>query len=224
MMNNYGFETGSAFCRYPNLDNIEWKIIDYLVNSPSKYANYLWKILKYDTEDCLTQADLTTDEKLDMVFVNNGLSTNKRVFLSPYVDDAWTEQTSHLHIYLYGIDPESHLSGKVHVCFECIVHNKINLIYGDASEYNPQTNPVELDGNGDPVTPYKTRTSTMLKSVIAALNGEMVNGIGMFQFNKQLSPYDTDRASLWNSNSFIGHRLIMSTIMSGVSECSNCGY
>ena len=42
-----GFVTGSAFNRYTNLDNIEWKIIDYLVKSKSKYANYLWKILKY---------------------------------------------------------------------------------------------------------------------------------------------------------------------------------
>ena len=31
-----GFVTGSAFNRYSNLDNIEWKIIDYLLNSESK--------------------------------------------------------------------------------------------------------------------------------------------------------------------------------------------
>ena len=62
-----GFVTGSAFNRYTNLDNIEWKIIDYLVKSKSKYANYLWKILKYDTEDCLTKADLTEKEKLALV-------------------------------------------------------------------------------------------------------------------------------------------------------------
>ena len=222
-MNN-GFVTESAYCRYTNLDNIEWKIVDYLVNSKSKYANYLWKILKYDTMDCLVRPDLTTEEKWSMVYNTNGEATGYRVFLSPFVDDAWPQQSSHLHIYVYGIDPDTHLTGKVHVCFEVIVHNKINNIYGDASEYNPQTNPVELDSSGEPVTLIKSRMTEMLKDVIAALNGQMVNAVGTLQFNKKLSPYDTAKASLFNSNSFMGHRIIMSTIMSGVSECSDCGY
>lgn len=223
-MNN-GFVTGSAFCRYTNLDNIEWKIIDYLVNSKSKYANYLWKILKYDSMDCLTKADLTTQEKRAMIYNTNGEATaDYRVFLTPFVDDAWSFQSSHLHIYVYGIDPTDHIKGNVHICFEVIVHNKINNIYGDASEYNPQTNPVELDKNGEPVTLIKSRMTEMLKDVIAALNGEMINAVGVMQFNRDLSPYDTARASLWNNNSFMGHRIIMSTIMSGVSECADCGY
>lgn len=219
-----GFVTGSAFNRYSNLDNIEWKIINYLVKSKSKYANYLWKVLKYNTEDCLTQPDLTEAEKMALVYKNNGDATPYRVFMSPFVDDAWEVQSSHLHIYLYGITPQNHLTGKVHICFECIVHNKIANILGDASEYNPQTNPVELDEKGDPIILYKSRATEMLKNVIAALNGEMINAVGVMQFNETLSPYDAAKASLWNNRSFFGHRIIMSTIMSGVSECSDCGY
>jgi hypothetical protein len=219
-----GFVTGSAYNRYSNLDNIEWKIIQYLINSKSKYANYLWKILKYDTEDCLVQPDLTKEEKLALVYRNNGDATQYRVFMSPFVDDAWEVQSSHLHIYVWGINPQSHLTGKVHVCFECIIHNKISNIYGDASEYNPQTNPVELDENGESVTEYKNRATEMLKDVIATLNGEMINAIGTMQFNEKLSPYDTSRATLWNGRKFFGHRIIMTTIMSGVSIDSDCGY
>ena len=37
-MFNDGFVTGSAFNRYGNLDTIEWKIIDFLMKSESKYA------------------------------------------------------------------------------------------------------------------------------------------------------------------------------------------
>lgn len=219
-----GFVTGSAFNRYSNLDNIEWKIINYLINSESKYANYLWKVLKYDTEDCLTKDDLTKEEKLALVYTNNGEATKFRVFMTPFVDDAWEQQSSHLHIYVYGINPMSHLTGKVHVCFECIIHNKISNIYGDASEYNPQTNPVELDSNGNPVTLYKSRATEMLKDIIASLNGEMINGIGVLQFNEELSPYDTAKAALWNSKNFFGYRVIMSTLLSGVSEDSETGY
>ena len=219
-----GFVTGSAFNRYSNLDNIEWKIIDYLVKSKSKYANYLWKILKYDTEDCLTKADLTEKEKWALVYKNNGESTQYRVFMTPFTDDAWEQQSSHLHIYVYGINPMSHITGKVHVCFECIIHNKISNIYGDASEYNPNTNPVELDDNGNPVIEYKSRATEMLKDIIAALNGEMINAIGVLQFNEDLSPYDTAKAALWNRKNFFGYRIIMTSLISGVSENSECGY
>lgn len=219
-----GFVTGSAFNRYTNLDNIEWKIIDYLVKSKSKYANYLWKILKYDTEDCLTKADLTEKEKWALVYKNNGESTQYRVFMTPFTDDAWEQQSSHLHIYVYGINPMSHITGKVHVCFECIIHNKISNIYGDASEYNPNTNPVELDDNGNPVIEYKSRATEMLKDIIAALNGEMVNAVGVLQFNEDLSPYDTAKAALWNRKNFFGYRIIMTSLISGVSEDSECGY
>lgn len=219
-----GFVTGSAFNRYTNLDNIEWKIIDYLVKSKSKYANYLWKILKYDTEDCLTKADLTEKEKWALVYKNNGESTQYRVFMTPFTDDAWEQQSSHLHIYVYGINPMSHITGKVHVCFECIIHNKISNIYGDASEYNPNTNPVELDDNGNPVIEYKSRATEMLKDIIAALNGEMVNAVGVLQFNEELSPYDTAKAALWNRKNFFGYRIIMTSLISGVSEDSECGY
>ena len=219
-----GFVTGSAFNRYSNLDNIEWKIINYLVNSESKYANYLWKVLKYDTEDCLTKKDLTKEEKLALVYTNNGESTKFRVFMTPFVDDAWEQQSSHLHIYVYGISPMSHLTGKVHICFECIIHNKISNIYGDPSEYHPQTNPVELDKDGNPEILYKSRATEMLKDIVTSLNGEMVNGIGVLQFNEDLSPYDTAKAALWNNKNFFGYRVIMSTLLSGVSEDSDCGY
>lgn len=219
-----GFVTGSAFNRYTNLDNIEWKIIDYLVKSKSKYAQYLWKILKYDTEDCLTKEDLTEKEKWDLVYKNNGESTDYRVFMTPFTDDAWEQQSSHLHIYVYGINPMSHITGKVHVCFECIIHNKISNIYGDASEYNKYANPVELDTEGNPVIEYKSRATEMLKDIIASLNGEMINAVGVLQFNEELSPYDTAKAALWNSRNFFGYRVIMTSLMSGVSEDSECGY
>ena len=222
-MNN-DFVTGSAYNRFTNLDNIEWNIIEYLIKSKSKYANYLWKILKYNTEDCLSKADLTETEKRELVYKNNGDAAGYRVFMGPFVDDAYEEQCSLLHIYVYGINPINHITGKVHICFECIVHNKISNIYGDASEYNNQTNPVELDADGNPITLYKSRATEMLKDVIAALNGKMTNAVGVLQFNETLSPYDTSKASLWNGKRFFGHRIIMTTLISGVSEDADCGY
>ena len=89
--NNNGFVVDSAFNRYVNLDNIEWHIVDYLIKSNSKYADYLWKILKYDTPDCLSKPTLLPEERAKLVYVGNGESTNSRVFMSPYLDDSWEE-------------------------------------------------------------------------------------------------------------------------------------
>lgn len=213
----YGFVTEDAFNRYGNLDNIEWKIIDYLIKSESKYAKYLWKILKYNTPDALSQPDLTEDEKRALVYVGNGESTDCRVFLSPYVDDGWEVQCSHLHIYVNSLIPTDHLIGSVQVCFELITHNKIINIKGEASKFNPDSNPIELEG-GKIITPYKNRSSEMLRCLIAALNGEMVNAVGVLQFNRKMTTEDYAQATAWNNRKFLGYRIVMSTLMSGVSE------
>lgn len=63
-----GFESDSLYNRFTNLDNVEWHIIDYLIKDTSKYAEYMWKILKYDSMDCLSQPALTQEEKLALVY------------------------------------------------------------------------------------------------------------------------------------------------------------
>lgn len=219
---NFGFESDSAFNRFVNLDNVEWHIIDYLAKSRSKYAEYLWKILKYDTEDCLLQDDLSYEEKMALVYTNNGDSTPYRVFMTPYIDDAWDEQSSHLHIYIDSIVPKNHISSTVNVRFECIVHNKISNIIGDATQYNDRSNPSELH-NGEITTPYKNRATVLLKCALAALNGEFVSGVGVLQFNQTLSPLSQSKMSLWNNRKFYGFSSLMSTLMAGDSTYG-CGY
>lgn len=218
----------NAFNRFVNLDNIEWNIVDHLVKSDTKYANYLWKILKYPDENCLYQPDLKPNsaERRDLIYVNNGDASVKRVFITPFVDDAWTEVSSHLHIYVNRIKPTDHLRAVVDIGIETIVHNKISNIVGDADiKLNPgDTNPAELDDNFRSYILYKNRATVMLKCVLAELNGAFVNGIGTLQYNSKLSPYNGSTQYLWNNRSFYGHTSFMSTMISGVSEESECGY
>lgn len=236
MDGNNGFVTESAFNRYVNLDNIEWHIIDYLAKSRSKYATYLWKILKYNTEDCLTLPFLVKEdgteetdfekiykERIKLVYKGNGEASGFKVFFTPFIDDSFEEQCSMLHIYVDSLEPKERLQSSVNVCFECIVHNKISNILGDASEYNELSNPSELH-DGLVTTPYKSRATEFLKNVIACLNGEFVNGVGVLQFNSQVSRKDLASASLWNGKKFFGYKIIMSSLISGVSGNSDCGW
>ena len=218
-----GFYSGSAFNRLTNLDNIEYKIVDFLAKSDSKYANYLWKILKYDEQDCLSRENLSYKDKMALVYSNNGESTRSRVFMTPYIDDSWDEQSSHLHVYVNRVIPKNRLTANVEICFELVVHNKIGVIYGDASEFNSESNPVELK-DGAPVILYKNRASEMLKDVVGALNGQMVNGVGMLQFNMELNPEERAASTVWNGKKFYGYKLTMTTIMSGVSQTDDCGW
>lgn len=215
----------NEFNRFPNLDSLEWNIIMHLVNSDSIYASKLWKILKYDTEDCLLKPEVSRKDRLNLIYTNNGEASIKRVFMTPYIDDAWVEQSSHLHIYVGTIVPENNILSKVNIIVETIVHNKISNIVGDATgDYLATVNPTELDEEENPKILFKNRETVMLKSILAELNGKDVNGVGTLQFNNTLSPYSNSRQYLWNNKTFYGHQTVLATMMSGASSDSECGY
>lgn len=215
----------NAYNRFVNLDNIEFRIIDFLAKSENKYAQNLFKILKYDVEDCLYKGDLSYEEKIALLYKDNGEASSARIYMSPYIDDAYIEQSSHLHIYVYSVFPQNHLLSTVNVGIETIVHNKIANMYGDASLYSSTTNPSELGPDGQPTIIYKSRASELLKCVLASLNGYFVAGVGMLQFNSQLTGSESKaKMSLWNGKKFFGHMTVLSTQMSGVSNTPGCGY
>ena len=214
----------NAYNRLVNLDNIEFRIVDFLAKSENKYAQNIFKILKYDAEDCLYQDNLSYEEKMELLYKNNGEASSERIYLSPYIDDAYTIQSSHLHIYVYSVFPLNHLESTVNIGIETIVHNKIANIYGDASLYSSSTNPSELGPDGQPIIIYKSRASELLKCVLASLNGYFVAGVGTLQFNSKLTGSESKaKMSLWNGKKFFGHMTILSTILSGVSGTPDRG-
>lgn len=223
MSNQYSVD-GNAYNRFVNLDNIEYRIADFLAKSDNKYADYLFKILNYDTMDALMRPSLTYQERMKLLYSNNGDAAGDRIFLSPFIDDSFEEQSSHLHIYIHSVVPKDHLISTVNIGIETIVHNKISNIQGDAAMYNPDTNPSEMGNNGQPKIILKNRASVMLKCVLAALNGSFVAGVGTLQFNTTMSSYDNAKLSLWNGKKFFGYSIVMSTLLGGISKTPECRY
>lgn len=215
----------NGYNRYNNLDGLEWRIIHALVNSDSKYGKYLWKLLKYNTPECLTEAELTNKEKYKMVYRDNGEASNYNVFLLPFIDDGWANQASRLDVYMSRIEPYNAICSKVDVTIEVIVHNKINNIYGDADdEENPLTNPTETDEDGNILIPTKSRATAILKCILAILNGVYVDGVGELQCNQEVSPYCGVRSYVWNNRSYFGYSITLSTIMGKQSKNPDCGW
>lgn len=197
----------NAFNRYQNLDSIEAKIISHLLNSQSKAAQILWKILKYDTMDALSHENLTYDQRQELIFQENGQSTGKRVFYAPFVDDAWQEQCSSLYVYVANIYPKDHEVAIIGVNIETVVHSKVSIINGDSDvdfyknveEVNP--NDTGLDTEGNNVVAFKNRETVLLKCVLAELNGLYIDGVGYLQLNTRVLPDSNSKNDVWNNRS-----------------------
>lgn len=225
------FDDGNAFNRYTNLDGAEWRIIYALASSKSKHAQNLWRMLKFNTSDCLIKDDDSVDatnpnyieNRLSLVYVDTGVSDEKKVFMMPYVDDAWTVQSARLDVFVDSIRPTNNINSQVNIGIEIIVHNKINNIDGDASPDDQNSNPSEIS-NGESIIPYKSRATTMLKSVLAELNGIFVDGVGMLQHNMGINNESKTISKIWNNRAYFGFSVMMSTYINGVSTQPGCGW
>lgn len=154
----YHYDENIMFNRYTNLDNIEGRILEALVCSKTAHAMRLWNILGNDSMDCLNQENMAlvqnpNDEegwkkefqrRRNMVYTGVGESSTKKVFFSPFIDDAWDTESSRLDIFVDDVIPTNHITSTVLVGVELIVHNKIVNIFADADEENPNANPSEM--------------------------------------------------------------------------------
>lgn len=224
----------NTYNRYTNLDGLEWRVIEALMTSAEgadpvtklsfKNGENLWKMLKYPTQDCLFKPNLTLEEKKEMIYTGSGESTSKRVFITPYIDDAWNEQACRLNVYVSGIKPKNHIISQVQITVEILVHNKLNNILGEGSVEDPTSNPSEYTPQGDVLIPLKSRATTMLKGVLAMLNGRFVAGVGKLQHNMAMDTASVTTFNVWNNRAYIGFAIPFFTLMSGVSISSGFGY
>lgn len=221
-----GFSPYNDVNRLQNLDGIEWKIVNELIKQDSAYADKLWKILKYDSDVyALSKPSVEEEERRKLVCTNNGEPTGKRLFLQPFVDDAWSEQCSSVYVYVDEIIPFDQARANVIVTVEAIVHAKTSVIAGDGDQdENPNANPNDSNEQGNIVVTMKNRGTVLVKSIIAALNGLSLDGIGYLQFNAQTEKKSGATLSLWNSRSHYGYKIKFVIAMGGVSENPGIGF
>lgn len=225
----YDYSEYSAFNRFQNLDSIEWKIINHLLNSDTKYARLFWKLLKDNSmrapvidDSEITDEDPVKRRKKRISLVcqgDNGDLTTKRVFLSPFIDDAWTEQCSSVYIYVKNIYPTNHMQSTIEVAVETVTHSKITVVVPEAEEEKQrEANPNDFNSEGNLIIGRKNRETLLLKCVLAELNGLYLDGIGYLQFNAQGGLPGKVEKSLFNNRSFYGHSTTFCVRMGNVSE------
>lgn len=208
----------SKFNRFINLDSIEDRIINYLISSNTIEANRIWKVLKYPDVDALLKPDLTKEEK--SALVDNGASdqSERRVFRYPYFEDAFVVKGSILRIYIDSVVPENHLVSKVNIGFDIISNNKINNLYND--ENDEFENPEKYRQNSESIM-FKSRNSVLLRNLLAELNGREIEGVGVLQFNQDLSMFSQARLGFFNNQNYFGYKVLMACMQSGVDVCGS---
>ena len=203
-----------SFNRFVNIDSIEERIINHFITSQTDNANRICKLLKYSDSKALLKPSLTLKEKAELVDMDSSNQEEKRFFRSPFIEDAMTVQCSLIRIYIDSVVPKNHLNSIVNVGFDIVTHNKIVNVYNDACDdiENPeQFRPIEQE------VMMKSRNSVILKNLLAELNGLEIAGVGKFQFNQQLSPFSQAKLGIFNNKNYMGYKVIVPVMMSGVS-------
>lgn len=176
-----------------------YKILEYLATDPN--AEELWKMLKYADYDALKKPNLTTKEKLDMIW-KKGPQSDYSVFMGKLIEDAMAESKCILKIYDYYIHAESLYSSVIVYAFD--------FLYGGQMEL--------VDYNGIPVP----RCDLFVHKILQCLNGVEIGGIGKLMFFNEQSRYDLAKTTIGDSKKFTGIQLFMSTEMGDLGVQDEC--
>lgn len=233
------YSTYNVFNRFENLDIIEPLIVERFVESHTKHGEIFWKILKYNDLYTLSQPNVTEAERRELISDNNGEQGTKRLFYSPFTNDALEEQCSSVHVYIDGVEPIDHTRATIGITVQAIVHSKIDSLAGDGDSFlNPDiideetkvvtqygANPNESDEEGNIIIPYKSRATVLMKCILAELNGLYLDGIGYLNVRSkdQENPWSV-YTSRSNHKAFTGYDIRFTMDISGFSDDSNIGY
>ena len=190
----------AAFNKFTNLPSVPYLILSYLAENNED----IFKALFYQEANALSRPNLTLEQKLDMIYVDEGKEVDKHLFLKPLIGEEMIDSATQLRIYKYGISPIDSMVSVITYRFDIITGSKISLIY---------------DNNGIPVS----RLDFIESQLLNTLNGIDLFGTGKFQFNRDLSTQDKQILTLSNSKNFFGSILLMSVRWIDIEQGENCG-
>lgn len=206
--------------RFNNLESLEDRVIFYLLSPKGKtdlqlvQVHNLWRCIYYPSADALLKPLPKFSDVMELLSNGQQGQDTKRIFRSPYMDDAWKDECAMLKVYIDSVIPRNAYTSQVNVGIDCVCHNKIiNLTVPEKDE---STFIDEVDGIKYYVQ-TKSRISVMIKAVLSLLNGADVQGIGQMQFNYEQFMYNESRYALWNNRNFEGHKTVIGCLVGGVA-------
>lgn len=145
-----------------------------------------WKLLKYNDSDAWKKANLTQEEKANLIYAGIGDTSKFNVFMDAKQPDVLVEEVTLLRItphYAVGVN---RTVGYIEVSMEVFAHYKINHLSN-----------------------YTTRIDSIAERLLAVFNGCDVGGLGLMSFNKMSD--ESSRGFQAGQIPFGGKQLIFST-------------
>lgn len=175
----------NAYNKFKSYKDLSYKIITALINDNED----IWKMLKYDTTDALSQPNLTLAEKGALIYSGEEDATLFRVFRDEFTDDAFDKRVSQLRIFPSTTIPENHLVAIQDVVIQIVIHTKINTM-----------------------DDYLTRMDTFIENILGTLNGSDIGTVGTLYFDRSRGRNDVIRrgAGIGNNKNFLGAMITMS--------------
>lgn len=218
--------TQPKFNKFVNLDEAEDRIIYYLL-SPNKknpleleQTYNIWKLLYYSDENALNEPLPKYSDIIKLIYNGEPNQSEKRIFRSPRLEDAFTEQCTLLKIYIDSIMPQNAYLAQVNYGIDVLCHNKIINVKTNNTNLDGVVNNIIIDEvDGIPIkVQTKSRITVLTKAVLSILNGADIAGVGQLQFNSERFRYNQAQYGLWNNRNFEGMKIVMGALQSGVGK------
>lgn len=176
-----------SYNKFDEMPKIPYKLLLHLI----QYNENIFKILKYNTKDALSKPNLSFEEKIALLYDDNGIESNSNIFLKPLVGDEILDSLTQLRIFKMSMQPTDRLT--------CILNYEFDILCGYKTS-------LVLDEDGIPCS----RIDLIEKELLNTFNGFDGFGIGRFQFNKELSRACSEQLGISNSKTFFGASLVLS--------------
>ncbi|MBQ0141308.1 MAG: hypothetical protein KBT06_00660 [Prevotellaceae bacterium] len=184
------------FNQLTTMPYIPYNIISHLAQDEK--AEDFWKLLKYNEEDALSKPNLTLSEKLALVCKNNADQNDYSVFLTRLIENEQVEERSILKLYKTTTTPEDNIKAICVYAFDILTGAKTTIV-----EYN-----------GIPCS----RLDVMEALLVQSLNGVDVQGVGLLQYNRQLSRSCGAVYGIGNNTNYQGVAVAMAVRVSGLDD------
>ena len=183
---------------YKFMPYIPYRILEYLANNNEN----LWKILRYDTYDCLSQPDLSFEEKMKLIWSHEGNQEDYRIFITALVENLIPTSTTMLRIYKDVTIPQTHINAIAGYEFDILYGGKISMV-----EYN-----------GIPCN----RGDVCEAEILSTLNGVEVGGVGKLEFSKRKLGASRSALNIGDNKNFTGTSLLLAVDISDIGDDDTC--
>lgn len=176
---------------------IPYRIIRALIDNEN-----FWKLLYYPTYDALSKENLTTKQKMSLIWQGQEHMEDYYIFLTNIQPDMELKARTLLKCYRYVTQPVNPVISTVVYRFDFLFGSTIPLVEYEGITCN--------------------RGDLLEMEMMKSLNGKDVAGVGYLQYNRQLSRYCSSEVGIGNNYTYTGLSVVMATEFTDSGDAITC--